>query len=321
MYYWWYGVGIFDTYDKLNENYGISFDADGTAIEHHLGETADTALNYYVALSGGNVFIQLFSADTGALYDTWILVFRENLEIDGSIDSDGLLKDGCYLVRLDENNNYYFYSKEWEASEELAPALTDIFEDEFDGEWLYVGGSYAGREIFDRVYEGSVYRIDGLNSEFCNYTGLWGESSMFSSVYFNFDRWVDFEDCVLTIALADSTSWGGDNSIIECRLHEDGTMTMTAGEYITYRYVRNNIDPLTEYECNNGIDLEHLQETLNELGYNCGTPDGINGSKTKAAISAFQTDSNLSATGTITEEMLRELRSIGYDYVGAMFAD
>lgn len=313
------GLSILDSYDRLNENYGISFDADGTAIAYHLDED-DEVLYYHIALSGGNMNIQLVSADTGELYETCVLMIRENMNTDAYRDHWNLLKDGSwYLTRVDENNDYHFYSKEWEASEELAPALTNVSMEDFDGEWLYAGGSYMGREIIDNTYEGTVYRFDIEDSEFCNYYGLWGGSNMFASEYFDFDRLSSFEDGVLTIEQADSTNWGGENSIVECRLHEDGTMSMAAGEYIIYRYERNSIDPLTEYDCNDGYNLLYLQETLNELGYDCGTPDGVNGSKTKAAISAFQTDSNISVTGTITEEMLRELRAIGYDYPGGRF--
>jgi len=35
---------------------------------------------------------------------------------------------------------------------------------------------------------------------------------------------------------------------------------------------------------------KNLQIALNSLGYNCGTPDGIFGSKTEKAVEAFQRD-------------------------------
>lgn len=42
-----------------------------------------------------------------------------------------------------------------------------------------------------------------------------------------------------------------------------------------------------------------LQRRLSELGYNCGTPDGVVGKKTKTAIKAFQQDYGLLADGIV----------------------
>lgn len=42
-----------------------------------------------------------------------------------------------------------------------------------------------------------------------------------------------------------------------------------------------------------------LQETLNSLGYNCGTVDGIFGKKTKAAVQAYQKAKALSVDGVV----------------------
>ena len=42
-----------------------------------------------------------------------------------------------------------------------------------------------------------------------------------------------------------------------------------------------------------------LQELLNALGYDCGSVDGIFGSKTKAAVLAFQKANGLGADGIV----------------------
>ncbi|MDD7908503.1 peptidoglycan-binding domain-containing protein [Pseudovibrio exalbescens] len=47
-----------------------------------------------------------------------------------------------------------------------------------------------------------------------------------------------------------------------------------------------------------------IQNRLNVLGYNAGTPDGIVGRKTRGAINAFQTDKGFPATGTLNDEEL-----------------
>ena len=47
-----------------------------------------------------------------------------------------------------------------------------------------------------------------------------------------------------------------------------------------------------------------IQRRLNELGYNAGTPDGLFGNKTRAAIQAFQRDQNINVTGVADSAVL-----------------
>ena len=56
-----------------------------------------------------------------------------------------------------------------------------------------------------------------------------------------------------------------------------------------------------------GANVERLQIRLNELGFDCGTPDGQYGNKTKNAVEEFQNSVNLQVTGiadSITQNML-----------------
>jgi len=53
--------------------------------------------------------------------------------------------------------------------------------------------------------------------------------------------------------------------------------------------------------------VKKVQKKLNELGYNCGTPDGIMGSKTKRALKKFQRDNDLNADGIIGKKTLKAL--------------
>ena len=48
-----------------------------------------------------------------------------------------------------------------------------------------------------------------------------------------------------------------------------------------------------------GDDVRQLQETLNKLGFQCGTADGIFGAKTKTAVMAFQSAYNLKTDGIV----------------------
>lgn len=45
--------------------------------------------------------------------------------------------------------------------------------------------------------------------------------------------------------------------------------------------------------------MKKVQKRLNELGYDCGTPDGIKGEKTTNAIKAFQKDKGLEPDGEV----------------------
>ena len=53
--------------------------------------------------------------------------------------------------------------------------------------------------------------------------------------------------------------------------------------------------------------VRNIQAILSKLGYDAGTPDGLLGGKTTAAISKFQKDAGLSATGKIDEPLIRAL--------------
>lgn len=61
----------------------------------------------------------------------------------------------------------------------------------------------------------------------------------------------------------------------------------------------------TEYTDNSTIRI--VQQALNEAGFNCGTPDGVAGSGTKAAIQEYQKSKKLNVNGVITDELLESL--------------
>lgn len=52
-------------------------------------------------------------------------------------------------------------------------------------------------------------------------------------------------------------------------------------------------------EGSRGDEVKELQQRLNELGYSCGSADGIFGSKTEQAVKAFQKDHGLVADGIV----------------------
>lgn len=55
-------------------------------------------------------------------------------------------------------------------------------------------------------------------------------------------------------------------------------------------------------------EIKEVQSALNELGYPCGTADGIAGNKTIEAIKSFQAEKGFEGSGEITDELLDELK-------------
>ena len=53
--------------------------------------------------------------------------------------------------------------------------------------------------------------------------------------------------------------------------------------------------------------IQKVQAALNEKGYDCGTPDGIAGSKTYDALNRYQQDNGLPVTNDITDRLLGSL--------------
>lgn len=57
----------------------------------------------------------------------------------------------------------------------------------------------------------------------------------------------------------------------------------------------------------NKATVKKVQKKLNRRGYDCGTPDGIRGSKTAEAIRQYQEDHGLKVTGTVNSSLLNAL--------------
>lgn len=56
--------------------------------------------------------------------------------------------------------------------------------------------------------------------------------------------------------------------------------------------------------------VKEMQGNLNALGYNVGTPDGLAGKKTRAAVSAFQKDYGLPENGQLNPGTIKLLRKL-----------
>lgn len=55
-----------------------------------------------------------------------------------------------------------------------------------------------------------------------------------------------------------------------------------------------------------------LQERLNQLGYKVGTVDGVIGPRTVEALKKFQSDNNLTPSGTLDVQTIKKLRTAKY---------
>lgn len=53
--------------------------------------------------------------------------------------------------------------------------------------------------------------------------------------------------------------------------------------------------------------VKKVQKKLNALGYDCGTPDGVMGKKTKSALKQYQADNNLKEDGVIGKDVKKSL--------------
>ena len=53
---------------------------------------------------------------------------------------------------------------------------------------------------------------------------------------------------------------------------------------------------------------KNVQEVLNTLGYDCGTPDGIAGDMTNTAVSKYQEDHGLYVSGNIDDSLIKSLK-------------
>jgi len=69
----------------------------------------------------------------------------------------------------------------------------------------------------------------------------------------------------------------------------------------------NGTFELQDWELSTRTQVATLQSVLNGLGYEAGSPDGIAGSGTRAAVQAYQTDNGLEATGVIDELLIETL--------------
>lgn len=82
-------------------------------------------------------------------------------------------------------------------------------------------------------------------------------------------------------------------------------VTVSDGEYLVLD--RCMFAEIPEKTYSDAGTIQKVQQALNDLGYDCGTADGIKGEKTQNAIKKYQQDNGLTVSGDINEEVLQSL--------------
>ncbi len=102
----------------------------------------------------------------------------------------------------------------------------------------------------------------------------------------------------------------GSKGLIEREISEDadvGYLTVEINEppyseKYSWKIKIGNLDPADE--------ISGIQARLNNLGFSCGTVDGIIGQKTKDALKAFQRSYNIEPTGKIDNTTKKKIEDI-----------
>jgi len=88
-------------------------------------------------------------------------------------------------------------------------------------------------------------------------------------------------------------------------LNQSLLFSQLSGEYpCEIKQLKESDDPI---DINSKAVIMLVQQTLNDAGYNCGTPDGSAGPATAGAVAAYEKDFGMEATGTISEALITAL--------------
>ena len=99
-----------------------------------------------------------------------------------------------------------------------------------------------------------------------------------------------------------------DNIVANDNFTGQNYVTVSDGQYLVLSRCSFTEPPAkVEKTYTDSETVKKVQEALTAAGYDCGAPDGIAGSGTKAQIEKYQTDHGLSVSGNITDELLNAL--------------
>ena len=87
----------------------------------------------------------------------------------------------------------------------------------------------------------------------------------------------------------------------------EGETRTLSEEEINKTNVNEGIDESERVLYKDQETTQKVLEALNASGFDCGTPDGISGNKTKSAIKAFRESNGLQVTDEINDVLLAAL--------------
>lgn len=96
----------------------------------------------------------------------------------------------------------------------------------------------------------------------------------------------------------------------QIKRHKDFAATACPGKNYPFDEIVKEVEIVLLKIGSRGEEVKKLQESLNKLGFNCGTADGIFGPKTEAAVKAFQKANGLAVDGIVgpaTQAKIEEL--------------
>ena len=309
-------VSISYSYTLKNENedaqdvynaYINALQDDGFTVE----ETADE----YVVSDGGT-HIATITFDAGTMNIEIVPGNEDMVSRADAASSETTDAQTASMLALGETvttNDYEFTLENVELTYELLPSNTSGFYESYPAEsgkvYLHAEGSLKNLMKRD-IRIGELFTVIAIYGDGYGYSGfvVVNDGDNQFSHWSNDVAAVPLETCHVhaLIELPEEASTSDENLLL--------VMKLSDGRDYQYNYrvkgesgAASAEETASSREYNDRDTVRSVQTALNEAGYDCGTPDGIAGKNTKAAISAFQQDNGLSETGTVTHELLLAL--------------
>lgn len=177
--------------------------------------------------------------------------------------------------------------------------ITDTLRTKAEQNALYAQGRTAPGQIVTNAKYPQSNHCWGIAFDFCRDDGRGA-----------FDDSDGFFSKVGQVGKSIGLSWGGDWTSFKDKPHFEytgfGKWRDLQNKYGTPEKFLGTSNPASSAASGNvlklgseGDKVKELQNKLNSLGYDCGAADGIFGSKTLAAVKAFQKDKGLAVDGVV----------------------
>lgn len=312
----WYPIGMYYKILFVDEQgffpivASINEDGTGSLDDWRNEESYECTVVLGTYVNKTNIMVNMYDRETGVFLDAfmvdrdarnndnyWILKCYQDqaMGVLHNAEGDGLYAPPIELAPVAADNSIEAIlnlSAIWQLSDTNLPTRKVMYDE------LEMGALVTKRGNMLRFYsdpESGVVQVEFFRAYGVNFAGF-----------------VDgvTEDGAIRITMSNAEESYVESAVI--RLHEDGKLTMEIEELgNTFIFDMCTIDPLTEYT--DKETTKAVQTAMNAEGFACGTPDGVAGKKTAAAITGYQQANGLTQTGTITYELLQSLRAKGHD--------